>query len=273
MWATDFSFRLPRAETSTHFDRMKVWLGILAFTCAVGEGFSQVATSANYALTIFSTDAGGGRGSSANYTNDLAVATIAVRQSTVFPAFPTLNLLGYVAGMNNPPTAVDDVRSHPFGASMEVNTSILLRNDADPDEDPLQVYAVQETSDAHGVVSLARGRVQYTPPANFSGLDRFKYVELDANGDVDEAFVTMVVAPAATNQTINTVFTQKLPNGMLFLRLRGESNRVEYRFETATDLVLQDWTTHSVHKAAEDGVVELIINPVDRQRYFRSVVF
>jgi hypothetical protein len=252
---------------------MRFSISILALTCALGESFAQVASSANYALTIFSTDAGGGRSSSANYTNDLAIGTVAVRQSTVFPSFPTLNLLGYVAGMNNPPVAVNDVRSHPFGSSMEVNSSILLRNDSDPDDDPLQVYAVQETSDAHGIVSLVRGRVQYTPPESYSGLDRFKYIELDANGDVAEAFVTVVVAPAATNQVINTVFMQKLPNGMLFLRLRGESNRVEYRFETATDLISQDWTTYSVNKASEDGVVETIINPVDRQRYFRSVVF
>jgi hypothetical protein len=249
---------------------MKALLGILL---AWGSGVAvrgDVATSANYAMTIVSIDGGGRRSGSANYTNDLALGTIAVRSVA---SISVVNLLGYVAQMNNPPVAVDDVRSHPLNIGLDVSSQVFLANDFDIDGDLIQILRTDVRSEALGTVSYARGRVQYTAPLNFNGIDHFDYIALDANGDVAEATVTVVVAPAVETQPINTIRLYKLADGELLLRLRQETNRTEYHIEAATDLNLQNWTTIAIPRAQLDGIVEILINPADRQRYFRSVVF
>ena len=46
---------------------------------------------------------------------------------------------------------------------------------------------------------LPNGTYTYTPPLNYSGLDRFQYNIVDSSGQTSSAFVIITVLPVAEN--------------------------------------------------------------------------
>ncbi|WP_395684315.1 cadherin-like domain-containing protein [Dokdonella sp.] len=92
---------------------------------------------------------------------------------------------------NQPPTAVDDNATTPFGQPV---TIAVLANDSDPDGDPLVIASVTPAS--NGTATIAGNAIVYTPGPGFNGLDRFAYTISDGRGGVATAFVTVVVSPA-----------------------------------------------------------------------------
>ncbi|MEO8678624.1 MAG: Ig-like domain repeat protein [Vicinamibacterales bacterium] len=90
---------------------------------------------------------------------------------------------------NRAPTAEDDFAEFLYTAGM-IDIDVL-QNDTDPDGDPLSVAAVENGS-AGGTTSVtADGRVRYTPPLNFSGVDMFVYHVTDPLGLSSSATVTV----------------------------------------------------------------------------------
>ena len=107
--------------------------------------------------------------------------------------------------MNDRPVAVDDSSLVPRNG---VATIPVLTNDSDIDG-TLNTSSVAITAaPAHGsVVVLANGNVRYTPTANFSGDDEFRYTVRDnSNAVSNEATVTLRVnaAPVAVNDPLTT---------------------------------------------------------------------
>ena len=90
------------------------------------------------------------------------------------------------------PEAADDY------AETLVNTPVtisVLRNDHDPDGDPL--YIVQADHGKYGEVEVhSGGLITYTPDRDWYGTDRFSYVIDDGHGFRDAAEVTVVVSPS-----------------------------------------------------------------------------
>ncbi len=101
------------------------------------------------------------------------------------------------AAANQPPVAVDDTATTPFGQPVAI---AVLANDSDPDGDALVVASVAAPLD--GTVAIAGNAIVYTPNAGFSGVDRFAYTIDDGRGGSASAFVTVVVSPAPNQPPI-----------------------------------------------------------------------
>jgi Ca2+-binding RTX toxin-like protein len=100
-----------------------------------------------------------------------------------------------VVNNNTPPVAVDD----PYVADRDTPLVVdaehgVLKNDTDPDGDPLQLVLVSQTS--HGTVTLRPdGSFTYVPHANYTGPDSFTYLVRDPLGDESVASVHLNVRP------------------------------------------------------------------------------
>ena len=91
------------------------------------------------------------------------------------------------------PQAINDSRSTPEDAPITIS---VLANDLDCD-DNLVNSSLEITSDpTNGVVVVnSNGTVEYTPGTNYNGSDQFTYQICDADGQCDEATVTINVTP------------------------------------------------------------------------------
>jgi len=128
--------------------------------------------------------------------------------SDAFGATDTATVTVTVTGVNDPPNAVDDIKSvaeDSTGATIDV-----LANDTDPDtSDTLTVTAVDTTGTAGSVTNNGTD-VTYDPNGQFEGLaagatatDTFSYTASDGNGGVDNATVTITIN--GDNDTPNAV--------------------------------------------------------------------
>lgn len=105
-------------------------------------------------------------------------------------------LAGYVGDpANRPPVAEADAYSVPEDGLLSVSAPGLLRNDSDPDGDPLTVQTTLVTAPAHGTLTSfsADGSFTYRPFANFRGTDSFVYRVSDGYGGTSDATVTITV--------------------------------------------------------------------------------
>ncbi len=93
--------------------------------------------------------------------------------------------------VNDAPVAVDDSDS-----TSEDNpvTIAVLSNDVDPDGDPLVVSILSPPTNGAVTVNLD-GSIEYTPNADFNGIDSFDYQICDADGLCSSATVTINVVP------------------------------------------------------------------------------
>ncbi|MDD9912760.1 MAG: Ig-like domain-containing protein [Alphaproteobacteria bacterium] len=105
---------------------------------------------------------------------------------------------------NTAPDAVDDT------VSTAHNTPILievLKNDTDPESDPLSVTSTTSPSNGTIVVN-ASGTITYTPNTGYTGTDTFTYTISDGHGGTDTATVTVTIAappntpPVANNDSV-----------------------------------------------------------------------
>lgn len=95
---------------------------------------------------------------------------------------------------NDPPVAEDDDYVVDEDETLSVPIDGVLANDTDADGDTLTVVVVSDVS--HGTLELNDdGTFDYTPDANFNGIDSFTYEVSDGKGGVDEATVEITVNP------------------------------------------------------------------------------
>lgn len=129
-----------------------------------------------------------------------------------------------VVSVNDGPAAVNDEYTTDEDTALSVNTADgLLGNDTDADGDTLTASLVSGPS--HGTLTLnADGSFDYTPEANFSGVDGFSYLVNDGTTNSDVASVTLNVTgindgPTAVNDeyTTNedTALTMDVAGGLL----------------------------------------------------------
>jgi outer membrane protein OmpA-like peptidoglycan-associated protein/acyl-CoA thioesterase FadM len=102
--------------------------------------------------------------------------------------------------VNRIPVAADDAYSVPRNSSG--NLFDVLKNDSDPDNDPLRILSVKNP--AHGTATISGNRVSYTPSAGYSGPDSFTYTITDDRNGTATATVSVTVtfvnsAPVAVN--------------------------------------------------------------------------
>ncbi len=93
--------------------------------------------------------------------------------------------------VNDDPVAVDDTFTVDEDNTL---TEGVLGNDTDVDGDTLTVNTTPVSGPSNGTLTLnADGSFNYTPDANFNGMDSFEYEVSDGNGGMDTATVTITV--------------------------------------------------------------------------------
>ena len=99
-----------------------------------------------------------------------------------------------VNAVNDDPDAMDDeFTMDEDGTIGFVLANDLFNNDEDVDEDFLTITSFGQP--LNGTVSDDLGFLEYTPNANFNGVDTFTYTVSDGNGGTDQATVTINVTP------------------------------------------------------------------------------
>ncbi|MGB0910807.1 MAG: cadherin-like domain-containing protein, partial [Nitrospirales bacterium] len=102
---------------------------------------------------------------------------------------------------NHAPVAIDDT------VTMTMNTSFdipVLANDTDPNGEAVTIINV--TPSNHGGTTINTGTsIQYTPSADFTGVDSFAYTIRDAQGAEDTATVTVTVNPVSQELRIENI--------------------------------------------------------------------
>ncbi|MGF1475006.1 MAG: Ig-like domain-containing protein [Geminicoccaceae bacterium] len=96
---------------------------------------------------------------------------------------------------NQAPVAVDDTTFNMrIGSTLLVSNSTRLRNDFDPDGDPISIVEVGEPT--VGTIDFDEdGNVLYTAPPGFIGFVTFPYTVADPSGATDTAIVSIRVGP------------------------------------------------------------------------------
>ena len=103
-----------------------------------------------------------------------------------------------VTPVNDPPVAVDDTGGSTV-TGVPIPTGNVLTNDFDVDQDPFEIASFDLTSEQGGsVASNGDGTFAYTPPAGFSGTDRFSYSLTDGIAEGPAGTVTIEVLPLNT---------------------------------------------------------------------------
>ena len=117
--------------------------------------------------------------------------TYTVDDGTVVSAPITVTLT--ITEVPDPPTAAADSYSVDEDGKLEIDAALgLLVNDSDPDSD--SITASLATQPANGAVELnADGSFDYTPDADFYGVDTFTYVASDGVNSSAPATVSITV--------------------------------------------------------------------------------
>ncbi|UKJ07561.1 Ig-like domain-containing protein [Solitalea lacus] len=106
--------------------------------------------------------------------------------------------------VNNPPIAVNDSYTTTENVSIVEPASGILKNDSDPEKDPLTAHLVTTTT--NGSLTLnADGSFTYVPNIGFYGVDTFTYNANDGNANSNVATVTITVNRLTTDLAITKV--------------------------------------------------------------------
>jgi VCBS repeat-containing protein len=106
-----------------------------------------------------------------------------------------------ITGINDEPTAANDVYSITEDTILTVAAPGVLTNDSDPDGNPLTAVLVSGPS--HGALTLnGNGSFSYTPASNFAGSDSFSYRASDGSLASNPATVTITVTAGNDAPTV-----------------------------------------------------------------------
>jgi DNA-binding MarR family transcriptional regulator len=114
--------------------------------------------------------------------------TISDGRSGAVPATVSVQV-NPVTPPNSPPVAGGDSFSTRVDTPLTIAVGELLANDIDPDDDAIEIIAVDGTSTWGGSVALVGDTITYTPAPGFSGPDSFAYTIADGRGGSAQATV------------------------------------------------------------------------------------
>lgn len=132
-----------------------------------------------------------------------------IGQVSVFDEVLSASQIAEFAQTENANTNMSPV-ARSNGYRMEMNESItfdVLKNDVDPDGDPVSVESFTDTLNGD-LLSLGDGYFEYTPSGGFSGVDTFEYIVTDGRGHTDMARVRITVELSAQEGLPAPVFAE-----------------------------------------------------------------
>lgn len=121
--------------------------------------------------------------------NDIQAFFAALENDTLFLRLDVTDL------ENQPPIVVDDAFTVLEDDTLNEPAPGVLGNDSDPDMDPITANLVTGPTNAQAFTLNADGSFDYTPNADFNGIDTFTYVANDGFIDSDLATATITVTP------------------------------------------------------------------------------
>jgi hypothetical protein len=149
----------------------------------------------------------------------------------------------------NPPLAAPDNIQTTVNTSVSITPASVLANDSSPDSRPiLGLAGVNGSSTNAGLVTYDGTNIIYQPPANYIGVDAFRYTNSDCAGLIGIGLVTVAVNPIPHNFSLSFLSVNTIPSGSVNnLRLQGLPGFV-YRLQRASDLTAQPvvWTSVAV---------------------------
>jgi cyclophilin family peptidyl-prolyl cis-trans isomerase len=117
-----------------------------------------------------------------------------------------------ITNTNDVPTGVDDT-VQAFKNTKAV-FDVLANDKSDPDPtETLTISAVGSTSNG-GTVAIVNGKIEYTPAANYTGVETFTYTVRDAGGLTDTVTVTVNVAEFIPSHISGFVYIDANGNGV-----------------------------------------------------------
>ncbi len=168
---------------------------------------------------------------------------------------------------NTPPIFSGYAAATPYEKAAAISLGKLLAAASDPDGDMIGVTSVPASSEQGGTVLLQASAILYTPPAGFSGADRFTVTLTDSRGASTVGTVTVTVqsnSGVGSNPPVLTV----LPNGQIGLGFQGIPGR-SYEIQRSTDL--DTWQVlATVTASPANGAVSFIDeSPPQPNGYYR----
>lgn len=101
----------------------------------------------------------------------------------------TIAVADLLKAANSAPVAVDDsITGKPANEALAIAPADLLKNDSDPEQNPLTLAAVSDAQ--NGTVELKNGQVVFTPAKDATSAS-FQYTVEDGQGGSDNATVTL----------------------------------------------------------------------------------
>jgi cysteine-rich repeat protein len=128
-----------------------------------------------------------------------------------------------VASVNDAPIAADDTAITDEDTALVID---LVGNDSDVDGDALAIASL--TQPAHGVAEIVDPhRVRYTPAADYSGGDSFRYTIEDGNGGEATATVAIAIAPVNDPPIARADLASVLEDGSVAIDLVANDSDVD----------------------------------------------
>lgn len=174
--------------------------------------------------------------------------------------------------VNDPPVATPDEFLRLAGAPLHIPAYAVLLNDRDPEGGILQVAGVTGRSRNGGIVRLANGQIEYTPPAGNDTDDTFTCRIADDAGALAFADVSVLVERFENGRSRHQLQVEALPDGSARISFTGIPGH-PYRLEASPQLDPSAWETVATRSADEAGQFEYVTPGLlpGEARYYRSV--
>lgn len=163
-------------------------------------------------------------GGTATYTpaaDDFTTTPLSfVYRATVGSASDTGTVSINISPVNDAPIVVNDTLVVPPGSGTTTfaATSVTANDRPGPANESSQtltltaVSPITGTNATQGTVALVNGSIVYTPPTEFTGLDRFNYTVSDGELSTSGVVTVSVAAPSTLSGTIFTDYLEGLTN-------------------------------------------------------------
>ncbi|MBR8830243.1 MAG: hypothetical protein N5P05_002904 [Chroococcopsis gigantea SAG 12.99] len=129
-------------------------------------------------------------------------------------ATSTATVVVTVNAVNRPPVAINNAVTTDQNKALTLPIAKLLINDTDPDQDPISLVSVSNTSNGQAILD-GKGNIIFTPTANYVGNASFQYTIKDSQGASSTA--TVAVNVKAVRLTAMNDVAQAITNMPLIL--------------------------------------------------------
>jgi len=243
---------------------------ILLAGAHVAQADSPLAFSTHYTLHTAADSSGAGWIRSSSYVAFVSTGQPGAWTASTEPPYRLAT--GFVPTLNDPPEPTADTLSRAPGLTAKVHTLQLLRNDTDPEEDPVRVAGHADRSAAGGRIYFDHGWILYEPPEHQPPLDSFTYTVEDTAGHLTSQTVFVTVSGPDLTPSQNLVRIQLLPNGQRHLVFAAIPGRT-YAIEWTDTLPASRWELLAILEADPRGLLQWVdaTDPPPPIRFYRTV--